>query len=719
MRVWPVVSSLAVLASAAPSVAHAELGGGTLAVELKTPSDPAADAGSTDEGDFIVPTEDARLRYFNLARCVCDDTVADQNYHLRVSWATQPAESVAGTQIFVYAGSGCEAVTNPADRDARCTQLEPIPDAADVRLVVKRFESVRTLLTPAATSTACDPNVTATALGFYTSSDGGTTLTPETVVEVSPVDMRAPAVPDRVTVSAQEGQITLGWSRISSGTEDYAYFQALCAVGGAPAHDEPTHATRFDTVASVCGAGVAELEGATVTNPEDVTGTPVTFASLPAALARLDATFVCGQATGGSATSVTLGGLANGVEYTVVLVAMDKAGNYSARYVPTTITPQPVTDFWEDLNEENPDVEGGLCLVEATLGGGGGALLGALRAWRDELATSAAGRWLVARYYAWGAPLAELARESVVARVVLAVALLPLVAVALVWHALGLPLLLALTAAALWWRRRRAAPTAAARRRRLRLALAAAVVVAPAVAAAQSATPYWDDDLAMSTAVDPEPAWHFGLRLGPFTPSIDDDRFASPGPYERMFGSGSWMPAIDLHRLFATRIGQVGAGVSVGYFSKTALAYVPGTDMRAEGNENTLRIIPFEATAIWRATGIDDRWGVPLVPYLRGGLGYSLWWVRRPDGDLAKACPPDFTNCDRAIGGSLGLVGAAGLAIRAEGIDPSAARSMRDSGLEHAGFYAEVVMAWVDGFGSAKKLSLGDTTWFAGIDFEF
>ena len=47
------------------------------------------------------------------------------------------------------------------------------------------------------------------------------------------------------------------------------------------------------------------------------------------------------------------------------------------------------------------------------------------------------------------------------------------------------------------------------------------------------------------------------------------------------------------------------------------------------------------------------------------------------------------------------------------------ARSMRDSGLDHAGFYAEVSTSWVNGFGSDTKLSLGDTTWSAGVDFEF
>jgi hypothetical protein len=37
----------------------------------------------------------------------------------------------------------------------------------------------------------------------------------------------------------------------------------------------------------------------------------------------------------------------------------------------------------------------------------------------------------------------------------------------------------------------------------------------------------------------------------------------------------------------------------------------------------------------------------------------------------------------------------------------------------HAGFYGEVTSAWVDGFGKSTKLDVGDTTWFAGVDFEF
>jgi hypothetical protein len=74
---------------------------------------------------------------------------------------------------------------------------------------------------------------------------------------------------------------------------------------------------------------------------------------------------------------------------------------------------------------------------------------------------------------------------------------------------------------------------------------------------------------------------------------------------------------------------------------------------------------------------------------------------------------------NKALGASLGVQGSIGLAIRAERIDPSAAVSMRQSGIQHAGVYAELSLAKVDGFGSSTKLSVGDTTWFAGVDFEF
>jgi hypothetical protein len=128
--------------------------------------------------------------------------------------------------------------------------------------------------------------------------------------------------------------------------------------------------------------------------------------------------------------------------------------------------------------------------------------------------------------------------------------------------------------------------------------------------------------------------------------------------------------------------------------------------------------VPLAATATYRATQLDDLYGIPLVPYARGGLAYYIWWMTAPSGNIARFIEADGST-NKAAGASLGLVGAVGLAIRAERLDRDAALSMREGGVQHAGFYVEGSLGWVDGFGSDKKLSLSEATWFGGVNFEF
>jgi len=188
------------------------------------------------------------------------------------------------------------------------------------------------------------------------------------------------------------------------------------------------------------------------------------------------------------------------------------------------------------------------------------------------------------------------------------------------------------------------------------------------------------------------------------------------------------LPMLDVDRILWSRFGQVGVGLSLGYMQKTARAFtldsLPTDPMRARASDtNKFRMIPMALTATYRFTWFDDQYGIPVVPYVRGGLSYYLWWISVADGSLAKACVDGTMDpgCkqSKALGASLGVQGSIGLAIRAERIDASAAVSMRASGIEHAGLYAEMSLAKVDGFGSDTKLSVGDRTWFAGVDFEF
>src|SRR5262249_55632609 len=64
----------------------------------------------------------------------------------------------------------------------------------------------------------------------------------------------------------------------------------------------------------------------------------------------------------------SLDGLTNGVAYKVVFLVMDKFQNASGTFFTSTVTPQPATDFWEDLHGRGSNVQGGLCTVTGAAG---------------------------------------------------------------------------------------------------------------------------------------------------------------------------------------------------------------------------------------------------------------------------------------------------------------------------------------------------------------
>ncbi len=99
-------------------------------------------------------------------------------------------------------------------------------------------------------------------------------------------------------------------------------------------------------------------------------------------------------------------------------------------------------DFWEDLNSRDSAVDGG-CLLSTTYGDATTRMTRAMREFRDDTLNQAAS--------ADGSPRAVLRDAGPAgrwprspARIVAGIALLPLIALALLWHLLGLPALLAL-----------------------------------------------------------------------------------------------------------------------------------------------------------------------------------------------------------------------------------------------------------------------------------
>jgi hypothetical protein len=745
-RVAPSLAVIVVLGSLARP-ARADLPGGAQinVLELQI----FRDGGFSPSSD---PEEEAR--YFNFAHCTCSAEVRGMETEFRLKLELQMHTQQIDEPLELWLGDFCD---DNLQRPNTCVLAQTIADIDTLAIGPETvpFNTAETL-SDNPNTVAC-PDREGEASVWTLVDVGGDGMYDDVGQLKIPFDTQAPPSPANPVADPGENAVLVTWEAPVSRAEDVLHYQALCARAdtGAPAFVPPTDTPRYQTASQLCGStnggvtllpiavGAKPLPGPTPDAPPPDAALPDAAPpapdaappiDVPAGLTQLDPAFICGS-TGGGATEIRIEGLENGVDYFVAVVAIDFSGNLAGVVFTSSLTPQPVTDFWEDLHDDGSEVEGGFCLISTTFGGGGW-LAEALRGFRDAtLAKTAFGRGLTRAFYAVSDAVAPVIEGSIVLRILAGILLAPFIVLALLWHALGLPVLVGLAVLAVWLRRRRRSARAL---RLARIAAATAIVVGLAASAsAQSSNdPYWSDPYVSGEEEGydiAEPHWHVGLRVGPYTPGIDAQLGgADPGPYERMFGGYAIMPVLDVDWLFLRRFGQLGVGGSIGFMGKTANAFEATADPmdpdppRSDGDETTFRLLPIAITAVYRLTYLDDRFGVPIIPYVRGGLSYYLWWSGAPNGNTSvvltpEGCSPSMDGCDvnRARGASLGVQGSIGLAIRAERVDKDAARSMRDGGVEHAGFYAELQMAKVDGFGNEKKLSVGDTTWFAGVDFEF
>lgn len=689
----------------------------------------------TEDGTSQEPsTPEATRQYLNLAHCVCSQSGAGTEttirYEVGLTIDTNTDAPATG-----WVGTDCE---DEVIRPMKCRQVPGI-NIANIDLLATRPESVQVSLYDAingfSNTTACDQREGDALLWLLVDHDsdgtydhfanqaiGNTDATPMTMS--IKVDTQPPPLPTEFKGDSAEAAISLSWKPPESRSSDISYYQALC-VGpdGAPPR-AGAFSARYQTVRTLCG-----LEQDIAIDPTEIESSDTGVAALTPELSQLNPDYICGETTGMTSTGMLIDGLQNSVPYTVVLVAVDLNGNASATYFATTITPQPATDFWEDLHDRGSNVEGGFCLIAETFGDDS-MLTQTLRAFRDEtLASSVLGRALIDAYYASLGRLGSQVHGSVVLRVIAGIALVPLVVVALLWHALSLPGLLGLIGfliASAWLVRRRRALAVRFARFAVAAGLGYAILV-PAAAHAQG-TPYWEQDAEDAEIDGDHVRWHVGIRVGPYTPAIDKQFGEDPGPYADMFGGYQVLPMLDVDRILWKGFGHLGVGGSIGYMQKSAHAWADGSSpndpdrMRSPGDENVFRLLPIALTGVYRFTWLDENYGIPVVPYVRAGVSYYLWWIKT-NGNTATACWDGTHDAacdkDKAIGASIGVQGAIGLAIRAERVDAAAATSMRQGGIQHAGFYGELSLAKVDNFGSDTKLSVGDTTWFAGVDFEF
>jgi hypothetical protein len=236
------------------------------------------------------------------------------------------------------------------------------------------------------------------------------------------------------------------------------------------------------------------------------------------------------------------------------------------------------------------------------------------------------------------------------------------------------------------------------------------------------------------------------IKFGPYLPAVD----SSPGlgdrhPFADVFGSPTvsnnvvtklnppsarLLTTVEFDWQFWHGFGSLGVGASVGIMRRTAraLAYGDGgvicvdavnsAPCTRSGDRTAFSVLPLTLELIYRFDVLAKRWRVPLVPYLKGGIAYYLWWAENANG-LAGFREPNGA-VDRAIGGTWGLVAHPGLAFLLDIIDPAAAQVMdAELGINHVYVFAELNYGWINGFNSKEKIVLSHLTWNAGLAFEF
>lgn len=202
------------------------------------------------------------------------------------------------------------------------------------------------------------------------------------------------------------------------------------------------------------------------------------------------------------------------------------------------------------------------------------------------------------------------------------------------------------------------------------------------------------------------------LKLGSYRPLIGSESGLKSDPYAEVFGNGGMLlAALQLDRMVWQGFGTLSVGLSGGYGEKFGSARAAETG-EPSSERTSLHVVPLKAQLTYRLDVPALRFGIPLVPYVRGGLIYTPWWSTRGEG-------LDNSAGARAQGGKWGYGGTLGLAFLLDVLDPRLARDFdSDTGVNHSYLFAEYLHEDVDDFGRGG-LTLSARYWLFGLALEY
>ncbi len=211
------------------------------------------------------------------------------------------------------------------------------------------------------------------------------------------------------------------------------------------------------------------------------------------------------------------------------------------------------------------------------------------------------------------------------------------------------------------------------------------------------------------------------IRFGLYKPDVDSDpALGGKTPYGTSFGPNRRLMTgleLDWQVLRIPHVGSLGPGIGAATVTATRPAYTQSGTSSSEDMSFTVQ--PLSGLAVFRLDFLARDAGIPLVPYAKAGLVYALWRASTTAGTS------EFTRTDgtttKGRGATWGYSAAAGVALDLGVLDQRAARGLDQAiGINHTYIFGEWTLSVLDGLlGPSKPLRVGDSTWNAGLAFEF
>jgi hypothetical protein len=657
--------ALGALLGAAPALAQGTTTSTTTTASDLATSDFTMKLQRPDGDDWVDLAKTDQDLYFNQARCRCDvqgTGSGDGRVRIVVQMASASRAKLAGLTTTgayarLYSGISCAALNGLNEPACPKGKLGEV-------LGLSTFSSsgswaVETTVSKLFAGTDCTRSgqttiylwIDSKGVGYPDSGvSGGSAPALGITLDGSP-----PPAPTGVAVEGGNEALQVTWDPLSMDSNvDLAGYVIFCMRGDGLQVFEPSYfKDQYMTATTLCGLPPSTN---TVVPKTSIAGTTTAIeVAAPSGFQTLDSIYMCSGRLSSTSNSARIRILQNGIPYTVGVAAVDKSGNISPITSAFMQRPIPTLDFYRAYRDDGGQSRGGYC----SLGGGTGRI-----GWLTCLA---------------GAGLLGL---SFIRR-----------------H-----------------RRRKASGVRGLTLLVLLLAAGAAQAQPVAVSREDLNATFEEPRRAYSTPK----SFALELRFGPFRPDVDSEFPSGVTPYKDTFGGKRHvMSQLELDWQLFQSFGSLAVGASVGYYSRSAKALVVDpttgapTDQRS-GDNTSLRLIPFAGLLVYRFDVLALQWGVPLVPYVKLGLNYTLW--RITDGNSSV---PSYLG-GRGSGGTWGWQTAAGMALMLDFIDSSAARNLdMEIGVNHTYFFFEWNKVAANGLGQSDKLHVGDSRWVLGMMFEF